>query len=157
MGESNPRRSLADKLNALFERVTRRSGQEFTYEEVANAIQEKGVTISQSYIWQLRKGKKDNPTIKHVQALADFFGVPPAYFFDDEATDRITEQLDHLRAEQRRLREITSADDVQLVAMRASQMDPATRQVFAELMASVVRDQRARQQGNTEADTTNTT
>lgn len=52
-----------------------------------------GVTISQSYIWQLRKGKKDNPTLKHLQALADFFGVPAAYFFDSEVTARVNDQL----------------------------------------------------------------
>ena len=30
-------------------------------------------------------GQRDNPTIKHLIAIARFFGVPPTYFFPDDA------------------------------------------------------------------------
>lgn len=94
-------RSLADKLNHLFTSVTPRGGQEYSNEQVAAAIAAKGnVTISQSYIWQLRKSKKDNPTLKHLQALADFFGVPAAYFFNEQVADRVNQQLQDLKTEQ---------------------------------------------------------
>jgi hypothetical protein len=36
-----------------------------------------------TYLRQLRKGLRDNPTKRHLEALADFFGVAPIYFFDD--------------------------------------------------------------------------
>lgn len=88
--------TLADKLNHLFAAVPPRRGgrREFSNEHVAAEIgRASGVTISQSYIWQLRKGRKDNPTLKHLQALADFFGVPAAYFFDSEVTARVNDQL----------------------------------------------------------------
>lgn len=81
-------RSLANKLNRLFASVTLRNGFEFSNEHVARAIGERtGVTISQSYIWQLRKGKKDNPTLKHLQALADFFGVPAGLWHRTRSLD----------------------------------------------------------------------
>jgi transcriptional regulator with XRE-family HTH domain len=61
-------------------------GREYSYREVARAIEQHGeVTISASYLHQLRTGAKDNPTIKHVEAIASFFGVPAANFLDDEA------------------------------------------------------------------------
>lgn len=38
-------------------------------------------------LWQLRTGARENPTIRHIEALARFFGVSPSYFFDEELTD----------------------------------------------------------------------
>jgi transcriptional regulator with XRE-family HTH domain len=136
-------RGLADKLNRLFANTTTRGGQEYSNEQVAAAIVATGVTISQSYIWQLRKGKKDNPTFKHLQALAAFFGVPVSYFFDDEVTDRVDQQLDELKAEQARLNEIMGSSDAQLMALRAGELSPAGRRQVMDLLDVVHRLERA--------------
>lgn len=90
--------TLAEKLDRLFRTVQPKGGGEFTYEEVASTIRERGVPISHTYVWQLRKGARDNPTKRHLEALAEFFGVNPAYFLDDEAGRRIDEQLELLVA-----------------------------------------------------------
>ncbi|WP_246094736.1 helix-turn-helix domain-containing protein [Streptomyces roseicoloratus] len=97
--------SLADRLNQLFATVRPDPHHEYSNEYVAAAIRQStaDVSISQSYIWQLRNGRKNNPTLKHLQALAGFFGVPTSYFVEDEAADRITEQLEALASEQARL------------------------------------------------------
>jgi transcriptional regulator with XRE-family HTH domain len=110
----SPPTSLADKLDYLFRTVHPKGRGEYTYREVAQAINDAsgGTTISASYLWQLRKGEKNNPTIKHVEALARFFGVPPSYFFDDQAADEITAQLQLLAA----IRD----SDVREIALRAS-------------------------------------
>lgn len=71
-----------------------------------------GPTISATYLWQLRKGLRDNPNKKHLEALADFFGVSPAYFFDDESVARIDAELELLAA----LRE----GSVRQIALRAT-------------------------------------
>ena len=134
-------RSLADKLNRLFALHTSRSGAEYSNEQVAAAIADTGVTISQSYIWHLRKGKKDNPTFKHLQALAAFFGVPVSYFFDDEVTDRVNEQLERLRHERRKLDEL--GGEVQLMAMRAGELSPDRRRLVMELLDVVYRQEQA--------------
>ncbi|TWP51028.1 helix-turn-helix transcriptional regulator [Lentzea tibetensis] len=136
-------RSLADKLNQLFALHTSRSGQEYSNEQVAVAIADTGVTISQSYIWQLRKAKKDNPTFKHLQALAGFFGVPVSYFFDDTVTDRVNEQLERLRSEQVRLNELTKGSEAQLMAMRAGELSPDRRRLVMELLDVVYRQEKA--------------
>ena len=145
-------RSLADKLNHLFACHTARSGQEYSNEQVAAAIADTGVTISQSYIWQLRKAKKDNPTFKHLQALAGFFGVPVSYFFDDEVTDRVDEQLKSLKDEQTRLNELTAGSDAQLMAMRAGELSPKGRKQVMDLLDVVYElEQTKRQPGNRDA------
>ena len=87
-------RSLADKLEHLFRTVRETARREYSNEEVAAAIaRDQGVTISASYIWYLRTGQRDNPTLKHLNALAAFFGVPAAYFLDDETSDRVDAEL----------------------------------------------------------------
>jgi transcriptional regulator with XRE-family HTH domain len=135
-------RSLADKLNHLFANATTRRGQEYSNEQVAAAIVATGLTISQSYIWQLRKGKKDNPTFKHLQALAAFFGVPVSYFFDDEVTDRVDQQLEELCVEQARLNEIMGSSDAQLMALRAGELSPEGRRQVMDLLDVVHRLER---------------
>lgn len=93
------RRTLADRLDYLFKTVRPTGRGEYTSEEVATELAKRGgPTISGTYVWQLRKGIRDNPTKKHIEALSDFFGVPPAYFFDDESTGRIDAELELLAA-----------------------------------------------------------
>jgi transcriptional regulator with XRE-family HTH domain len=88
MVEEAGRRTFADKLNHLFEVVRSRSGQEYSNNEVAAAV-----GVSGTYIGQLRKGVRDNPTKRHIEGIANFFGVDPAYFFEDDVTDRIDKRL----------------------------------------------------------------
>ncbi len=91
--------SLARKLNRLFETIHPASRGEYSPEEVARAISDAGEgSISPAYIYMLRKGQRDNPTKRHLELLAGFFGVTPAYFFDDEAAQRIEEELELLAA-----------------------------------------------------------
>lgn len=137
-------RSLAYKLNCLFARVTGRDGREYSNEHVASAIRDASdVTISQSYIWQLRKSKKDNPTLKHLQALADFFGVPAAYFFDDEVTDRVSAQLAALEAERQRRAVNADREEARLMAMRAGELSDERRKQVMDLLNVVYKLEQA--------------
>ena len=119
-------RALSDKIDHLFQ-VVRPAKGEYTHEQVAKAIEERGgPTISASYLWQLRKGLRDNPTKKHLEALADFFGVPPAYFFDETAADRIDAELDLLAS----MRDA----DVRNVALRASGLSTQTLRAITDMI-----------------------
>jgi transcriptional regulator with XRE-family HTH domain len=141
---------LADKLNHLFATVRTPGGQEYSNEQVAAAIGRRGVSISQSYIWQLRKQKKTNPTLKHLQALADFFGVPAAYFFDDEVTRRVEGQLEaravEQAAEQAHQAEQADKSEIRLMAMRAGELSPSRRRQVMELIDVVYRLEQAERQ-----------
>lgn len=77
--------TLAGKLDHLFRTVRAPGGGEHSLEHVARAIAASGgPTISATYLWQLRRGARDNPRMSHLAALAGFFGVDPAYFFPGE-------------------------------------------------------------------------
>ena len=96
---STPSETLAAKLQHLFATVKPAGRGEYSNHEVATAIEAGGgPTISATYIWQLRKGLRSNPTLNHLEALAGFFGVPVAYFLDEEITDRIDEELEVIAA-----------------------------------------------------------
>ncbi|HEV7974052.1 helix-turn-helix domain-containing protein [Amycolatopsis sp.] len=93
------RKTLAEKLDYLFQTVRRPGQREYSYEDVATAIaRDQKEAISASYIWYLRTGQRDNPTIKHLNALAKFFGVPTAYFVDEPTGERVEAELALLTA-----------------------------------------------------------
>jgi transcriptional regulator with XRE-family HTH domain len=81
---------LTDRLDHLFRTVHPKDRGPFTPAEVADAINKAAGerVISSTYVWQLRTGRRDNPTQKHLSALAAFFGVSPIYFFDDAEAAR---------------------------------------------------------------------
>jgi transcriptional regulator with XRE-family HTH domain len=124
-----PGQSLADKLNHLFETVVPAGRGPYSSEEVARAISDRGVPISGSYIWLLRRGQRDNPTIRHLEGLASFFGVPPAYFFDDEVTRSVGSQLAMLG--------VLRDSHVQHVALRAAGLSPRSLRSIAEVIERV--------------------
>ncbi|MEV0622676.1 helix-turn-helix domain-containing protein [Nonomuraea sp. NPDC050404] len=129
-GSTEAARTLATKLDHLFHTVRPRDGGEYSHEEVAAALRDSGgPTISATYIWQLRKGLRDNPTKRHLEALAGFFGVPPAYFFDQAAAERIDAELELLNA----LRDTS----VRQIALRASGLSPKSLNAITEMVERV--------------------
>ncbi len=80
--------TLAGRIDCLFRTHRSPRGREYTYREVAIAVTDlNGVTLSPAYLWQLRTGARNNPSINHLAALARFFNVAPSYFFDDELSN----------------------------------------------------------------------
>jgi transcriptional regulator with XRE-family HTH domain len=121
---------LAHKINYLFETVRRPDGKPYSNEEVAEAINRRGdATISGTYLWYLRRGDRDNPTKKHLEVIARFFDVSPAYFFDDSRSRAIARELAVLR----RLADA----DVQRVAMRLDGLSTRSLHAVAELIDRV--------------------
>ncbi|MFE7580044.1 helix-turn-helix domain-containing protein [Streptomyces gardneri] len=121
--------TLADKLNSLFTSTVPAGRGPYSVEEVAREITEAGIPISGSYIWLLRKGQRDNPTLRHLEGLARFFGVPPAYFFDDQVTDKVNAELSLLMA----LRDA----QVQRVALRTAGLSSKSLQSISEVIERV--------------------
>jgi hypothetical protein len=121
---------LAARLDRLFATMRPTPDREYTCGEVARAVRgSAGPTISATYVWQLRTGRRDNPTKHHLEALAGFFGVTPAYFFEDGAPSSEDEvQLALLAA----MRDA----EVRAVALRAAGL---SRQSMAALLQIVER------------------
>ncbi|WP_306215905.1 helix-turn-helix domain-containing protein [Actinoplanes sp. RD1] len=133
--------SIADKLDRLFRQVRGAGQGEVSYMAVAEAIRERqGIQISHTYIWQLRTGRRDNPTIQHLRGLATFFGVPVAYFLDDDETRKIDGQLELLRT----LRDAQVTE----IALRAADVSPSSRDTIGELVRKVWELEKSRQPRN---------
>ena len=125
---------LSYKLNRLFATMHPRGRGEYTLQEVIDGIRAQGgPTLSITYLWQLRHGVKDNPTKQHLEALAQFFGVNPAYFFDRKVAARVEEQLDLLAA----MRDA----GVYNIAQRASELDPGGRRTVTVMIEELRRMQ----------------
>lgn len=90
---------LAEKLNHLFATVPAptKSGL-YSNDTAALALEERGVTVSGVHLSHLRSGRRDNPSARLLAALADLFGVPIGYFFDDTMESQINAELDALIA-----------------------------------------------------------
>ncbi|MFE7312852.1 helix-turn-helix domain-containing protein [Streptomyces sp. NPDC057555] len=142
MGEETGR-SLTEKINHLFATIKDDDGREYSNEYAANAISQTGINISMSYIWQLRKGKKDNPTVRHLQGLANFFGVPISYFFDDAVARQVHGRLVQMEAERASVNEALEDRDVKLMAMRAGELSEARRKQVMDLLDVVYKLEQA--------------
>ncbi|MFG3112876.1 XRE family transcriptional regulator [Streptomyces sp. NPDC048197] len=136
-------RSLAEKINYLFATIKDDDGREYSNEYAANAISQTGINISMSYIWQLRKGKKDNPTVRHLQGLASFFGVPISYFFDDAVARQVHGRLVQMESERASVNEALEDRDVKLMAMRAGELSEARRKQVMDLLDVVYKLEQA--------------
>lgn len=127
MAEDEGPGELARRLDRLFRTAHPRGKDEISYREVAKAIEDKGgPKISASYLHALRTGAKDNPTKRHLEAIADFFRVPAAYFFDDELGRRIDSQLELLES----LRD----SGVRHIALRAKDLSPESVDMIREII-----------------------
>jgi transcriptional regulator with XRE-family HTH domain len=80
-----PKGLFAQRLDQLFRTVHPKDRGPYTPAEVADAINAAAGerVVSATYLWLLRTGERGNPTLRHLTAIAKFFGVPPVYFLPD--------------------------------------------------------------------------
>lgn len=113
--------SLAARIEYLIKTVHPAGRGPYTLAEISD-----GVGISEGYLSQLQNGRRDNPTKLHLEAIARFFGVSAAYFFDDTEAKKTVEQLALLEA----LRDT----GLKKVMMRSLDLDEAGRSFLAEMV-----------------------
>jgi len=77
---------VAQRLDLLFEMAKEKAGRKLGAGTVADGINAAAgeKVIDQTYIWQLRTGRKDNPSYNVLVQLAQYFGVSPMFFFPDD-------------------------------------------------------------------------
>ncbi|MEV5239847.1 XRE family transcriptional regulator [Streptomyces cinnamoneus] len=64
-----------------------------SYKALAAAIAARsGETFSGPYLWQLHRGERTNPTLRHLCAMAEYFEVPVSYFTDDDVARRLIDE-----------------------------------------------------------------
>lgn len=84
---------LAERLNFLYDYVPNPDGGRYSNAEAATALQNNDVPTTATYISQLRSGARDNPSATIIAGLADLFGVPLTYFFDDQVASDTQNEL----------------------------------------------------------------
>ncbi|WP_189081844.1 helix-turn-helix domain-containing protein [Mangrovihabitans endophyticus] len=129
-------RTLAEKLNHLFATVKPAGRSSFTNAEVAAMTD-----LSPSYIGYLRTGERDNPTMQTLEALGKCFGVPAAYFYDDEAATRIEDQLHQLQR-MAALNEALKRDGVQRLATRMGELSDGGIAAITQLVDLLLEKER---------------
>ena len=124
--------SFAARLDNLF-KIAHPAGQpEASYQEVVDALAaDGGPSISTTYLYMLRTGRRENPSIPLMQALAKYFNVPVAYFFDDDVAADLGGQLELLAA----LRDA----DVQRIALRSQGLSEDSRKTLADVIKQLRR------------------
>ena len=78
-------RDLADmalRMQYLLAMVRKADDRAYSIDEIA-----RGTGVSLTYLRNMLAGRQDNPSRKVIAALADFFEVSPAYFFDTNGGD----------------------------------------------------------------------
>jgi transcriptional regulator with XRE-family HTH domain len=124
--------TLAGRLDLLF-RTRHAAGQpEVGYQDVADALAAAGgPSVGGAYLYMLRTGRRTNPRVELLVALARYFQVPASYFIDDAAASEITEQLELLAA----LRD----NDVQQLALRTQGLSAGSRQALTGMIEQLRR------------------
>lgn len=132
--------TLAERIEYLFQQMHPGSRGPFTIEEVVEGIRTQGgPTISYNFLHALRRGTRDNPTKQHLEALATWFHVPVAYFFDDEVATRVRSQIKVLAAMRN--------NAIRNIALRASELTPEGLDALADILDDVARLQRSARRG----------
>lgn len=121
---------FADRLDRLFRTVHPEERGPFTPAEVAEAINEAAgeKVISATYLWQLRTGRRSNPTYRHLLGIARFFGVSPRYFFPDDDARRGDLPAEVILA----LRD----DDLREMALRAAGLSERSLRAIRDMVES---------------------
>jgi transcriptional regulator with XRE-family HTH domain len=90
-------------------------------QDVADAV-----GVSKAHIWELERGRADNPSMALVTRLADHFGVSVSYLVDEEI-------------------EAPDADtELQRMFRQAKNLDPAERAILDDMMQSLLRRRQQR-------------
>jgi transcriptional regulator with XRE-family HTH domain len=140
-----PPRTLAEKINRLFETIHPPDRGPWSNQEVERWLADRavvdgdGMTISANYLLLLRNGRRDNPTMRNVQAMAKFFRVDPGYFLrDDDESEQIYADLQLLGA-------IRDNELVKSIALRAFDLDLEMREWLSHTINGLPRDRSRRQ------------
>lgn len=159
MTTHEPQGSLSEQLNRLFDvlRPARSPERAYTNREVVTACRAEGWDLSESHLSELRRGVKQNPTVRTLKAVAWFFEVPVGYFTDPAVTaevertlaereQRLQQQLkdsreaqDELRNAARELQEALRASGVTKTARRDAAGDARSARERASMMRALAR------------------
>ncbi|NED47129.1 helix-turn-helix transcriptional regulator [Amycolatopsis sp. SID8362] len=120
-------RSFAERLAHLIATVHPPDRKPYSYREIATGVADQtGVSMSATHVQQLAVGARKDPKRSHIQALAQFFGVPVTYFFDDEVAGQVDQQVEDVVA--------WRDAEARTLAQRAMRLSPRDRETVTALL-----------------------
>ncbi len=131
---------FAEQLQKLFDIKRKPDGTPYSQEDVLQGTH--GV-LTRGALWKLRAGRTKNPSYESIKALADFFGVSPAYFFETPG-DKDQASIDDPPLGQ------GEEIDLEKIAMRAVNItDPRTKDVILSMIQFIQNFEWGRKNENT--------
>ncbi len=106
---------MALRMQYLFATVRKPDDTAYSIDEVAR---ETGVSLT--YLRNMLAGRQDNPSRKVIAALASFFEVSPAYFF--QATDEEDQEC------------LEPASEIEVALRSAERLGPEGRQILLDMI-----------------------
>jgi len=120
-------RSFAERLAHLIATVPPPDRKPYSYREIATGVADQtGVSMSATHVQQLAVGARKDPKRSHIQALAQFFGVPVTYFFDEEVAGQVDRQVEDVVA--------WRDTEARNLAQRAMRLSPRDRETVTALL-----------------------
>ncbi|MCB0078401.1 MAG: hypothetical protein KDD73_13385 [Anaerolineales bacterium] len=119
-------KSLAEKVDRLFQTITRADGEEYTFQEVEDGTAAHGHRLTTTAIWKIRRGETKNPGYLALRSLARFFSVPVSYFYEDN--------LDEAALQRYQMASTLQSPQVVEIALRASRLDDDVQQSILEMI-----------------------
>ncbi|RLK12649.1 helix-turn-helix protein [Micromonospora sp. M71_S20] len=114
---------IRDRLRYLYAHHHPKGRGPYTDAEVSEALKARGHRISPETLRRLRSDEHNNPTAATLTALAEFFGVSPAFFLDSSQ----------------------SSADVQVLTRSIEKLSPGAREGIAAIIQNILTMEQAAQ------------
>lgn len=124
--EPLPEGSIAARLAYLMDIAHPPDRGPYLPDEVAEMTQRTAHPLTASYVRQLRLGSRTNPTVDSLRVLAEVFGVPITFFFDERDQATLEADIDLAKA-------LTAVDAESLTSSTAA-LSPASKKALAEII-----------------------
>lgn len=103
------------RMRFLFATVRKSDDTAYTVDEVA-----RGTGVSLTYLRNMLAGRQDNPSRKVIAAIARFFRVSPAYFFDTDGESNAGAEA--------------PASEIEVALRSAERLGPEGRQILLDMI-----------------------
>lgn len=137
---------LSDRINDLFARIPPPDAANpevrYSTSRAAREITESGTAVTDVYLGKLRNGSQNNPSFRHLGAIADLFGVPVDYFHSEEVAAKVIDELDTLQV----------ARSAQISGILGRSHDRDLQFGLAQIKAIVAAMEQSQRQGDSDED-----
>ena len=119
-------RLITERLNQLIATVHPPGRGPYSMPEISHRAAQLGYSLSPTYLYELRRGGRVNPTLKALFAIAAVFDVGIAYFFSEREGVQAQTDLALARA--------LNDPSVRDIALNAAALSPAARETAIALI-----------------------